>query len=248
VNIAYKSLFAARVAGAIGAATAVASVNHAGVKGRIREILVRDLFRPLLPYVLGLATGHIVTSENHQSPEQDVVIFDRRILPPVLFEESLGLLPIESVLATVEVKTTLTATELKDADDKAQRIRTYPYLHGIRDDETGELVSHRVEHVIPCIFALGTDLAVTGKTELQRYQELRPSGDPPIRTICVSGRGYWFFHNAQWHFVPSDAAHRETICFVSGLLGTFNRVSLTRRRPELSGYLMNESEIVRGVG
>ena len=142
MNTAYRSLFVSRVAAAIGAAKAAAAVTQSGVKGTIREILVRDLFRPLLPSDLGVGTGQIATAKNELSPQQDVVIFDRRILPSVLFEETVGIFPVESVLATVEVKTTLTAAELRSAYDNAKRIHSYSYLSGKTNKESGQPISH----------------------------------------------------------------------------------------------------------
>ena len=130
MNPTYRSIFVARVAAALGAARAVESVHHTGVKGTIREVLIRDLFRPLLPADLGVGTGQIAASDGVLSPQQDVVIYSKDILPPALFEDTIGVFPVESVLATVEVKTTLTATELKSAHDAALMVQTYAYLHG----------------------------------------------------------------------------------------------------------------------
>lgn len=100
MNDTYRALFVSRIAAAIGAARATADLTHTGVKGTIREILIRDLFRPLLPSDVGIGTGQIATSAGALSPQQDVVIYNRRVLPPVLFEETVGVFPVESVLAT----------------------------------------------------------------------------------------------------------------------------------------------------
>ena len=94
MNDAYRSIFVSRVAAAIGAARATDAVTHSGVKGTIREILIRDLFRPLLPSDLGIGTGQIATAKNELSPQQDVIIYNRRILPPVLFEKTIGIFPV----------------------------------------------------------------------------------------------------------------------------------------------------------
>ncbi len=245
MNTAYRSLFVSRVAAAIGAARAAAAVTQPGVKGTIREILVRDLFRPLLPPDLGIGTGQIATVKNELSPQQDVVIYDRRILPPVLFEETIGIFPLESVLATIEVKTTLTAAELRSAYENAKTIHGYSYQSGERSKESGQPVLHDVENAISAIFALDSDLAVGGKTELERYEELHAIGDSPVRVICVSGRGYWFY-TGQWSYIPPDAEHQETLSFIVGLFETFARVGSTRRRPGLVAYLMDVPPIVRG--
>lgn len=235
MNTIYRSLFVSRVAAAIGAAKAVAVVTHSGVKGTIREILLRELFRPLLPADIGVGTGLIATNQGDLSPQQDVVIYDKRILPPVLFE-NIGIFPIESVLATVEVKTTLTAAELVSAYNNAATIQNYRYLSGERNSETGQPVLHTVKNLIATVFALGTDLSTGGKTELQRYQEIHSSGEWPIRAICVLGRGYWFFKN-EWCYEDADAEHREIVAFLVGLLHTFAEVAETRRRPDLAAYI-----------
>ena len=163
----------------------------------------------------------------------------------MLFEETIGIFPVESVLATVEVKTTLTAAELRSAYDNAKTIHGYSYLSGERKKESGQPVFHDVEKAISAIFALDSDLTVGGRTELERYEELHAIGDSPIRVICVSGRGYWFY-TGEWGYIPPDGEHQETLSFIVGLLETFTRVGLTSRRPGLVAYLMDDPPIVRG--
>jgi hypothetical protein len=110
----YRAMFKARVQAAVAMATAVknapppASKVHPGVQGQIREILVRELFRPLLPPDIGVGTGQLIDRCNNLSPETDIILFDRRLAPPMMLNESLGLFPIESCLFVVEVKTTRT--------------------------------------------------------------------------------------------------------------------------------------------
>lgn len=113
MHTAYRALLSSHVMTAVNAARAAAAISHRGVRGRIREILVGELFRPLAPADIGVGTGQVISSAGDTSAEQDVVIYDRRVLPPALFKGDLGVFPIESVVATIEVKTTLTAQELK---------------------------------------------------------------------------------------------------------------------------------------
>jgi hypothetical protein len=240
MNEAYRSVFVSRVAAALGAANAVAAVAHKEVKGNIREVLLRDLFRPLLPSDVAVGTGQIATSRGDLSPQQDVVIYDRRILPPVLFESVIGVFPIESVLATVEVKTKLTAPELASTYEAAAAIHTYPYLSGQDDIGTGQPLVHPVGRIIASVFALDSDLSSGGKTELQRYQEIHPSGDSPLRAICVCGRGYWYLAGDDWRCVKPDVEHSETVAFIIGLFDALGGVGRTRRQPRLAGYVVKE--------
>jgi hypothetical protein len=239
MNEQYKAMFLSRVVAAIGAAKAAAEITHPGVKGRIREILVGDLFRPLLPTDVGVGTGHIITFDGSISTEQDVVIYDRRILPPVLFGEGgLGLFPIECVLATVEVKTTLTATELKSSHESAAAIHRFKYLAGEREANTDRIVHHDIRNAIATVLALNTDLSGTGKSEIDRYQELNPGQDPPLKAICVSGSGYWYFQDSEWKHHDADGRYGETCAFVVGLFDTFSIVRASRHQPNLAGYLL----------
>jgi hypothetical protein len=98
MNTAYRDLILARVQAAIGAARASTGITHSGLKGQLREIVIRDLLRPLLPADVGVGTGLIISSDNQESKEQDILLYDKRILPPVVFEEYRGMFPIESVL------------------------------------------------------------------------------------------------------------------------------------------------------
>jgi hypothetical protein len=239
MNVQYKAMFLSRVAAAIGAAKAAAEITHPGVKGRIREILVGDLFRPMLPTDVGVGTGQIITFDGDISTEQDIVIYDRRILPPALFGEGgLGLFPIECVLATVEVKTTLTLAELRSSHESAAAISRFKYLPGEREANTDRLVPHDIRNAIATVLALNTDLSGTGKSEIDRYQELSPGPDPPLKAICVSGGGYWYFQEGKWKHHDVDGQHKETCAFVVGLFDTFSIVRVSRHQPNLAGYLL----------
>jgi hypothetical protein len=159
MHTAYRALLSSRVMSAVNDAKAVAAISHRGVRGRIREILVGELFRPLAPADIGVGTGQVISSAGDTSAEQDVVIYDRRVLPPALFQGDMGVFPIESVVATVEVKTTLTAQELKSAHDSATMIQTFPYSHGQCDAATDIPRQHNVQKVIAAVLAYGTDLS-----------------------------------------------------------------------------------------
>jgi hypothetical protein len=125
----YRNFIRVWVEAAVGAGRAATGVSHLGLRGEVREILVRDLFRPLLPADVGVGTGEIISYTNQTSSQTDIILFDRRILPPVLFEDRLGLFPIESVLYAIEVKSKLTATScgmLTEQQPVSQNSRTQP--------------------------------------------------------------------------------------------------------------------------
>jgi hypothetical protein len=173
----YRAIFEARVKAAVAMATAVknapppASTVHTGVQGQIREILVRELFRPLLPPDIGVGTGQLIDRCNNLSPETDIILFDRRLAPPMMLNESLGFFPIESCLFVVEVKTTLDSEKLRNSHRDALRIRKIEVnnLNTLR--ERYHQIGHKIEeykHLRYGLFSFSSD--ATGP-ECLRYQK-----------------------------------------------------------------------------
>lgn len=243
MNQIFRDLFITRVEAALREARAAAAVQHPGVKGRIREVLISELFRPLLPADVGVGHGQIVSAfDGKTSPEQDIVIYDRRLLPPLLYEGSIGLFPIECCLATVEVKSRLTREELRDADGKAAALHDFQYQSGVRADARGS-ETLGVERVLSTIFALDTDLSNKGITEIDRYFSLKDRHPEALRALCVVDRGYWFREGSRWKTLPRSFPFAEVAGFIAGMLAAFGRVAATRRAPELVDYLFRPDEV-----
>ena len=239
MNILYRDILLARAQATIAAARAVTPLAHAGLKGHLREIVVRDLLRPLLPTDLGIGSGQVISAYEENSRQQDIVLYDRRVVPPVLFEQVSGVFPLESVLFTIEVKSRLTLEELRDAHDSAAQLAKFRHAPGT--DDSGKLPiggpRQRIEHVIPCLVAFDSDLTSSGKTELARYQELLAEDPPAIRVISVVERGFWFWGDERWHNWPTQTPGDELLGLMTTIINTYQRVASTRLRPDFRQYL-----------
>jgi hypothetical protein len=104
---------------------------HSGEKGGFREYFVNQMIRPFLPKHFGISSGIIMDYSGRQSRQSDVIIYDTRLMPPILEAEGRGVFPIECVLYVIEVKSKLSSTDfdqiglaasvlcpLRDRDDK----------------------------------------------------------------------------------------------------------------------------------
>jgi len=236
----YSTLTRSRIAAAVGAARALKGTEHKGLKGQLREIVIRDLLRPLFPADIGAGTGEVITADGHQSRQQDVVVFDRRILPPILFEQAYGFFPLESVLVCIEVKSNLTAGELRAAHRNALELESLCTrgLAGSHDaDDKPEATESR--YLAPCLFAFGSDLTGRGKSEVERYDEIRAATatDPALRAICVVGTGYWAWKSGWGTFSDIDYPYGEVLAFVSVILNSYKVISQSRGEPRLGYYL-----------
>lgn len=74
-----------RVHAALASAQHATQIGHRGLAGEVREILVRELLRPILPPLIGVGTGKIVDHQGNESRQVDVVVYDRSVMPSLLY-------------------------------------------------------------------------------------------------------------------------------------------------------------------
>ncbi|MCK5542891.1 MAG: hypothetical protein KAI40_09370 [Desulfobacterales bacterium] len=239
----YKEILRSKIKGAIEQALAVKNnISHSVVKGEIVEILIKELFAPLLPSDIGAGTGQIIENHNNLcSTQQDIILYDKSILPPVLFENKIGVFPIESVLYTIEVKTTLTAKELRKAHSAATELTKFTFLPGLQDDK-GKEKHHPIERPRSVVFGLTSDLKAGRKSEAQRYKEIYGDGYPYIRAICVADKEYWHEANGMWIKHSAQDQYDEILSFIGGVMNTYKRVALSRHNPNLGHYVIDTPE------
>ena len=225
---------------AISEASNAEKIRHPGLVGRIREITIDHLLKPLLPAGFTIGTGKIVNRFDKQSSEVDVVIYNSSILPPVMYSDRDGIFPIESSYYSIEVKSRLTAAEVQKAYKKGkQLISLYKQAN-----------QPKKKNAIPTVlvlFAFGTDL-IESSSELERYAryDLDWNTDPVLKAICVIGRGYWY-HRAgenRWAFHPPTPEHDEVIDIVSGITNTLLKQLPFQRIQPLGYYLSIDREIL----
>jgi hypothetical protein len=252
-NELFREIVGGKIDAAIDEAKKAGGIGHPSVKGSIREIALKNLFKPLLTSISDLGTGTIVDNKGNQSQETDIIIYNKDILPPIIFYDrsDTGVYPVETCIYAIEVKSKATAANIRDAITKAMTIRKMTYVSGFFDPG-GRPVQHEITPIVTAFFAFSSDLAETGKSELERYLESDPDGNinPLIRAICVVGRGYWYFHpetqregsttfiKGTWFFWENTQKHDEVISFLSGILNTIPRAVASRGRPALGEYLI----------
>jgi len=216
-------------------------LDHMAMRGRVREIALNNVIRPFLPSAYDVGTGKIADSSGFQTPETDLVIYSRTILPPILYSEREGIFPSEASFYAIEVKSRANSAEIDDALSKAREIRKLQYSPGHYDD-SGTATDHTIIPVIPVLFAFSSDLASAGKSELDRYRDHDPDADsaPLLSALCVLGQGYWWFRHPtkRWQFHSPTPEGEELVDFVSGIVNTLPNSLHQRGHPRLGLYLM----------
>lgn len=114
-------------------------LEHNPSVGTIREFLVEEVLKQLLPASTVYGSGHVISADGGQSRQQDIILYDPRF-PSFAFKNGQGLYPIEGVLATIEIKSELTTKELRKALDGSLSVLQLPTTV-IQDDLVSVLAS-----------------------------------------------------------------------------------------------------------
>ena len=180
---------------ALAMASNESRIQHAGLKGRLREILVANMLAPWLPPYVACGTGMIISAESVQrhSTQDDIVIYDKSLVPPVLASRDApeGVFLFNSVLARVEVKSTLSRDEIRrfvKASIEISRLRL----------STSEGFAGEMTGALNMLFAYQSDATGPGNQEYQlerivdvmKEEHIAPE-DAIISVVCMPGYGLW---------------------------------------------------------
>jgi hypothetical protein len=199
VNPILRNAVSADIARAVATAKAVDAIEHLETRGRVREVLISDLFRPLLPTTFDIMTGILVDhtggSALNQSGQEDILIYSREALPGGLRLAETGLLPIEACVAVIEVKSTLTADGIRQSIEHSQRVRRLQTIYHTKPKATTFMWNLEfATYPIYNVFALKSDL--TSTDEWDRFKTLHSEmglEDSSVFAACIveTGMAYW---------------------------------------------------------
>lgn len=194
-----------QIAAALSRCESVAAVGHAGVRGAMREAVAISLIEPLLPPTWKLTSGIVASREGlnsrgaegsdsgteDQSGQEDLIIYDPSFLPPLFLLGDQEVVPVEAVVAIVEVKSTITASGWAQAIEHANLIRRMS--SGWKPHKGLSPTLSQFTHPTYHVFALDTDLSGSGKSDWDRllaaHKKLKTS-IPVIHSFCVVNKEF----------------------------------------------------------
>ena len=227
-----QSHMIANVAAALAKSESVNKNPHNGLKGKAKEIFAKDLINPLLPPQFAIGNGQIIDCHGNTSPECDLIIYDKSVLPPILLDESTGLFPIESCYYAVEVKSKLTAGEIR------KTLLNFQKLWELKP------MKSNTNRPVPAIFAFTSDL--NSQSELERYEKYDSTrnelNSPKCLALCVAQKGYHYFSNkeAEWKTFDGDKKYDEIINFLGGIANTLYQPQPRRNAISFGNYFMKQ--------
>ena len=160
-------------------------IEHMGLRGSSRENILREYIKQLLPQKFAVGNGIITDVNGTQSKHQDFFVYDAFNSPIFLHMESSCIIPVESVYATVEVKSTLTKETLKQS---IENIRSVKQLE-ITVLKNSPFIPAQFNFILGTVFSYTSDSAI--ETVAQNVDEICrdiPKEKQPS-VICILDKG-----------------------------------------------------------
>jgi len=199
----------ALIAGTIAELKSVSKIKHPLLTGELRESFVVNLLSHFLPERYGIGSGVIVNPLGIESTQWDIIIYDKNILPPFIFEMDRGVFPAETVLAVIEVKSMLTLRELRKTNANSKRLITEVY-----DDKFFAYS----EPYKPIIGALGLYGKSSKLLITQDGAQWVGSNLNYLNLICLCEKYCWLKVGGKWKYSGSTENYEEVKRFLFSLL------------------------------
>jgi hypothetical protein len=190
-----------------------ANTGHALHKGTPREAFIKEFLESHLPANVAIGTGEIIDANskpNVQRNQFDIVIY-KRTYPKLDFGGGIGGFLIESVIATVEVKSTLTQKDMEQSIKAAKNSKSLipnvttsfhtgyipPKILNYVIAYDGPASMQTVYNWIPPIHSsLGVSIQNLPQNDEQRINTASPS----IDGVFVLNKGFIYFDNVPFGF------------------------------------------------
>jgi hypothetical protein len=135
--------------------------QHTGIRGDERAAALAKFLREHLPANIGVAKGEAIDFRGRRTGQLDIIVYDADMAAPITSRSENVLVPAESLLAVIEVKTTLTQNDLSTSYDAAKKVRgLHPFKQRFvasrGDGKPAEEGSYRCMYLI---FSYGTNLS-----------------------------------------------------------------------------------------
>lgn len=160
-------------------------IEHYGLKGTHREDILKQYLKKIFPQKYEFASGIIVDANEKQSKQQDFIIYDHFNSPSFIETDSVQVVPIESVYATIEVKSTLTIAELNKSVENIKSVKmlqkTEPFFK--------QVIVSSIQTPISAVFAYSSDTSL--ENIVSKLEELNKAINykQQLNIVCILDKG-----------------------------------------------------------
>jgi hypothetical protein len=215
-------------------------VEHRGVKGVLRESLIESFLEPLLmpPYRAG--TGVVIDCKGKQSGQCDIIIWDDSIFRPLYSARGAGIYFIESVVAVMEVKSTLKKSSFKQAIQRARELKDMFILRPWTPEHPNETwINEPGIAPLNLLFGFRSD---TQGSERERAEAVAAKEGVELgqflQLAVVPGKDSWSFSPLKQFNVHPQYRHHEVLMPFAGIMNALKGLSEKRGKPRLGAHMV----------
>lgn len=254
MNPHFQELAESIIRHAIDRSKAANQVEHSGLRGRAREIFAMSMLAPFLDSNFGVCTGAIVDSKGGESRQIDIIVYDKSLIPSIMFSVTEGIVPVESVLAAIEVKSHLSYEDLKGAIQNARSVKALkPEFREIYDKAEdlpfGGVVMK--PSVLCCLYSFSSSVSSPEKERERTLKLIREENSKspqqvfvPISAACVGNEsvlfGEWDSSSRPPTSIITYREDKPALRFISFLIDQISIAASLRRKMTMSHYFLED--------
>lgn len=205
-------------------------VEHAVEKGWLREIFLKNIIEGLLPEHFGIGSGIVVDAKNKMSPQVDLVIYDKRTMPPILDQGGRGIYPFDSVLRVIEVKSKYRNGDFCQFYKLIQEFSP-SNLEGLKSYSDGNLEKSQLYYPLVCLYSYGAASPIRLKKNIDIYRNF-------TMVACLGEKGVIQKYSGEDStIIKSDGWEENTILFIKNILDRLEETANSRSKFPLSDWL-----------
>lgn len=224
-----RTIIQCKIDNIIQLAEAVGSVRHNSTAGALREQYLSEFLREIVPDTVSVTSGFIADSFGNISPQLDLIVTKKSLLPLVTMKDGLSIVPVESAILAAEIKLNLTLSNLKKQVEKQNK--AISELKCTVQDKDGP-----VRFIIPTI-VLSYDTKIA-KKKIEEWMDKNRT----TQAFCILKKytyfrgdsGVQFFENGR-----NGKKHYGTLAFITMFHRALNYLAAQRNfEPVFDNYLM----------
>lgn len=223
-----QQLIQARIDALIANSSGAGAVGHAGTTGSLRERLLIDFFKEMIPQHLSIASGIACDAVGRVSKQLDFMVKSEEVLPSMMLMDSVSIVPVDALYLVAEIKSTLTTEHLEEIAEAREQLNEL---------ETSLLPDGPVDIKVPSV-VLAYESRVA-RDRLERWVD----DTADVVAVCVIGSMNISKRTSGLCVdvaSPEHPRHWEVLTFASDMFAFLYRSMRTRGRPLMEAY-------VRGV-
>jgi hypothetical protein len=226
-------------------------LEHSGLQGRFRELLVDGILEPWLPPTVQCATGTVISFNNtfRSKTQEDILLIDRSISPTVLLKPQVqeGVYFRNSILARIEVKSTLEVKHVREYQKSCQEYSKIPldldgerynYMIKLKNEDKENNNNNNEDKMIKTINILFAFKSKKMKKTCFKWF----SSITDVAIVCILDRGFWMrtktgdWSEYQCQLIDTAPMEAERLAAFVGLISNtaFNQHMALQGRDRLS--------------